>query len=295
MTIINNCPCCKNPTFEPFLKCQDFTVSSEIFQIVNCLSCGFKFTNPRPENEELGNYYKSESYISHTNTKAGIISKLYHLVRAYTLRQKIRLLSKYVSRGTILDYGCGTGMFLKECKSAGWYTFGLEPDQGARRVGKEIGIDSFGNKNELKKSLGNSQVDIITMWHVLEHVTDLDVTLDFFKENLKPKGSLVIAVPNYLSYDAIYYKEFWAAYDVPRHLYHFDITTICKVIEPYGFKLIDTQPMKFDSFYVSMLSEKYKNGFINYFRAFITGLRSNLKAKTNKDYSSVIYVFKKVE
>ncbi|MGZ4089738.1 MAG: class I SAM-dependent methyltransferase [Bacteroidia bacterium] len=293
MTIINNCPCCKSPQFEPYLKCKDYTVSGEMFTIVKCVSCGFKFTNPRPENSELGKYYKSEEYISHSNTSKGVISKLYHMVRNYTLKQKIKLISKYVSRGTIIDYGCGTGKFLKASQEAGWKVYGMEPDEGAKKIASEMSVPAYQDKSKLKEALGNQKAHAITLWHVLEHVNDLEETLGFFKDSLSPEGILVIAVPNYLSFDAQYYKEYWAAYDVPRHLYHFDIKTISLLLEPFGFKLAQTHPMKFDSFYVSMLSEKYKTGSINYFKAFITGLKSNLKAKTNKDYSSVIYVFKK--
>jgi 2-polyprenyl-3-methyl-5-hydroxy-6-metoxy-1,4-benzoquinol methylase len=264
-----------------------------MFTIVNCLSCGFKFTNPRPEDSIIGKYYKSESYISHSNTRKGLISTLYHLVRNYTLKKKLKLVSKHVSRGTIIDFGCGTGMFLKTCLDAGWKTYGMEPDGGARKIASENQVETFSGIKDLGTGLGNQKVDAITLWHVLEHVNNLEEALGFFHSSLNPNGVLVIAVPNYLSYDASYYKEFWAAYDVPRHLYHFDISTITLLLKNNGFKLIETQPMKFDSVYVSMLSEKYKAGRIRYFNAFLTGLRSNLKAKTSKDYSSVIYVFKK--
>jgi 2-polyprenyl-3-methyl-5-hydroxy-6-metoxy-1,4-benzoquinol methylase len=288
---INNCPVCNNTSFEKHLTCKDFTVSKEKFDLLKCQSCSFVFTNPRPDNSLLGNYYKSEDYISHSNTKKGMISKLYHAVRTYTLGKKVDLISKYVSRGTILDYGCGTGMFLQECKKAGWKAVGMEPDAGARQIASGMGLEVLADKNgvdghEVKK------FDIITLWHVLEHVTDLDETLQFFKEKLNPGGALIIAVPNYKSFDAEHYKEFWAAYDVPRHLYHFELKTMERLLSRFGFHLRETLPMKFDSFYVSMLSEKYQTGRINYFKAFKSGLRSNLKARSANQYSSVIYVFK---
>jgi SAM-dependent methyltransferase len=292
MTIINNCPCCKTTQFNHFITCKDYTVSGETFSIVNCVACGFKFTNPRPSDSELGRYYKSEEYISHSNTSKGLMAKLYHFVRAYTLGKKVDLLSKYVSRGTILDYGCGTGMFLSTCQKAGWKVYGMEPDDGARKIASELQVKAFPNLAELKLSIPSVRFDSITLWHVLEHVNDLEEALTFFRSSLTDQGVLVIAVPNYSSFDAQYYKEFWAAYDVPRHLYHFDIVSVSKLLGSYGFKLIDTHPMKFDSFYVSMLSEKYKTGRIKYLNAFLTGLKSNLKAKHAKDYSSVIYVFK---
>ncbi|MBL7920829.1 MAG: class I SAM-dependent methyltransferase [Bacteroidia bacterium] len=293
MINLSNCPVCNTTNFKVSLTCKDYTVSKEDFKVVVCESCGFKFTNPRPENEILGDYYKSEDYISHSNTKKGIISRLYHAVRNYTLKKKIQLVSKHVSRGTILDYGCGTGMFLKVCQDAGWKSFGMEPDEGARKIGSEMSLTVFENKVKLNEYTNSQKFDAITLWHVLEHVTDLDDTLNFFKARLNDKGVLIIAVPNHTSFDAQYYKEFWAAYDVPRHLYHFHPQTIEKLLARFDFKLTEMLPMKFDSFYVSMLSEKYKTGTIKYPKAFISGLKSNLKAKNAGEYSSVIYVFKK--
>ncbi len=290
---INNCPVCNATNFKTSLTCKDYTVSREDFTIVICENCGFRFTNPRPDNEVLGNYYKSEDYISHSDTKKGIISQLYHAVRNYTLKKKIQLVARHVSRGTILDYGCGTGMFLKVCQDNGWRSFGMEPDEGARKIGTDMGLAVFSDKIKLSENINSQKFDAITLWHVLEHVTDLDATLDFFNAKLNDKGVLIIAVPNHTSFDAKYYKEFWAAYDVPRHLYHFHPQTIEMLLGRFDFKLTEMHPMKFDSFYVSMLSEKYKTGSIKYLNAFICGLRSNLKAKNAGGYSSVIYVFKK--
>jgi len=293
MKTLSSCPVCNAAQFSPFITCKDYTVSHEEFNIVSCSSCNFKFTNPRPDDNRIGEYYKSEDYISHSNTSKGIVSKLYHLVRNYTLKKKLTLVEAHVSRGTILDYGCGTGMFLNTCEQSGWETFGIEPDSGAAKIASEMGLKVYGNIPGLQSGAIQKKFDAITLWHVLEHVTDLPATLGFFKENLKDKGVLIIAVPNYTSYDAQYYKEYWAAYDVPRHLYHFEINSVSKLLGQYGFKFNQTKPMKFDSFYVSMLSEKYKTGSVKYFGAFMRGLTSNLKAKQAKDYSSVIYVFKR--
>lgn len=289
---ISNCPVCNSDSFKSRLTCKDFTVSREDFSLVECQRCGFVFTNPRPDNAVLGNYYKSENYISHSNTRKGFVSKLYHMVRSYTLGKKVDLISRYVSRGTLLDYGCGTGMFLQECKKAGWKVLGVEPDAGAREVAAGMGLTVVPDKAGIGNQHLQLKFDAITLWHVLEHVTDLDETLRFFKEQLNPGGVLIIAVPNHKSFDADHYKEFWAAYDVPRHLYHFEQKTIAELLGRFDFQLQQMHPMKFDSFYVSMLSEKYMTGRVNYFKAFWTGLRSNLKARSANRYSSVIYVFK---
>ena len=283
------CPLCGADKQEPFLECKDYTVSNECFNIVTCQCCNFKFTNPRPTDECIGNYYKSEDYISHSDSSQGLTNKLYHLVRKVTLKNKLKLINGYVSRGTILDYGCGTGAFIQKCSIAGWKAFGFEPDNDARKIALEKGLAVYNNKDSL---LGNI-FDIISLWHVLEHLTDLNETLTFINERLSKNGHLIIAVPNHISYDANIYKEFWAGYDVPRHIYHFEATTIEKLLRKFGFILVETKPMKFDSYYVSLLSEKNKTGSTKYFSAFLNGVVSNLKAGKAINYSSVIYIFKK--
>jgi 2-polyprenyl-3-methyl-5-hydroxy-6-metoxy-1,4-benzoquinol methylase len=293
MEELKNCPVCQNNTFEEFLKVQDFTVSQEKFSIQECKNCGFKFTNPRPESSQIGEYYKAESYISHTNTSKGFISKLYHSVRKYTLKGKLNLINSLIpQKGKLLDVGCGTGMFLNICRENGWKVNGIEPDSGARQIAEEINKATI--KTEILSSFQNDTFDIITMWHVLEHVHLLNETVDWLKERLSEKGYLIIAVPNHESKDAEIYQENWAAYDVPRHLYHFSQESIKQLFEQKGFSLKETLPMKFDSFYVSMLSTKYQSGNINYVKAFMNGLKSNLSAGNNQgNYSSLIYIFKK--
>lgn len=290
MKTISQCIVCGSDQFSPFLTCKDYTVSQENFNIVSCNSCGFKFTNPRPDDAVLGDYYKAEEYISHTNTKKGLVNKLYHLVRSRTLKKKLDLVKSYVPRGTILDYGCGTGMFLETCKNAGWETFGMEPDDEARKIASKSNLNLFSDKGRINTYITDKQFDVITLWHVLEHVTDMEETLSFFKRRLTKKGILIIAVPNHVSFDARHYKEHWAAFDVPRHLHHFEKKTIKKLVEGSGFQLRETLPMKFDSYYVSLLSEKYKQGKTNMLKAFLIGLRSNLSA-SHDTYSSSIYVF----
>ncbi len=292
MLILTKCPICDSTEFDHIITCNDYTVSQNPFNIVGCKQCSFRFTNPRPTNDNLPEFYKSINYISHSNTKKGFVSQVYHLVRKYTLNQKLKLLKANVAVGNLLDYGCGTGTFLKQANAKGWNSYGTEPDEGARELSNSNKKLAFVNKQELNAFDPLITFNAITLWHVLEHVTDLQETLEFFKQKLNPNGVLIIAVPNYNSYDAKHYKAHWAAYDLPRHLYHFEAKTISQLLAKYGFALNETYPMKFDSFYVSMLSEKYLSGRINYLKAFLVGLLSNLKAKKATDYSSVIYVFK---
>lgn len=294
MQKIDVCPVCNSTTFENYLSCDDHTVSHSTFTIVRCNNCTFKFTNPRPDSNEIVKYYESVDYISHSNTSTGLFNKIYQAIRNYTISKKFKLVSNYVSRGTLLDIGCGTGEFLNYFSQRGWDVCGVEPGASARNLAiKNYKLKVVGE--DLITSMKDMSYDVITMWHVLEHVHFLNERLKQINRILNSEGLLIIAVPNYTSYDANYYKEKWAAYDVPRHLYHFSPQTITRLLSLNGFELVKTLPMKFDSYYVSMLSEKYKSGKINYIKAGIIGFISNLKAKVknNNSYSSQIYLFKK--
>jgi ubiquinone/menaquinone biosynthesis C-methylase UbiE len=293
MEYLNQCPICDGREFTLLMECKDYTVSRETFKIVSCNQCGFKFTNPRPHEADLGKYYKSEDYVSHSNTKKGFINSTYQSVRKYTLLKKLQLISKYYKTGKILDIGCGTGEFLHTCKNAKWETTGIEPDDEARKMAiKNYGLDV---RAELDlKNLEDSSFDIISMWHVLEHVPKLNERVKELKRLIKPNGIIIIAVPNSDSRDAKIYKEEWAAYDVPRHLYHFRPKDIDALFQKYSMKVFRIQPMIFDSFYVSMLSEKNATGKINILRSTWNGLSSNLAALINgKTYSSQIYLIRK--
>ncbi len=293
MEKIEQCPICNSIRQKPFLACVDHTVSRETFQIVECESCGFKFTNPRPAENNLGAYYKSEEYVSHSNTKKGFINSTYQSVRKYTLLKKLQLISKFYKTGKILDIGCGTGEFLNTCKNAKWDCTGIEPDSDARKMAIQNYALDVREESDLS-SLPDSSFDIISMWHVLEHVPKLNQRVEELKRLIKPNGVIIIAVPNCNSLDAKIYNEHWAAYDVPRHLYHFTPKDIDALFKKHDLKLFRILPMIFDSFYVSLLSEKIKTGKINIIRSTWNGLRSNLSAMVSgKKYSSQIYLIRK--
>ena len=288
----DGCPLCNDSRKTPYVRCKDYTVSGESFQIVACGSCGFMYTDPVPSPAVIGKYYKSEDYISHSGTRKGIVAQVYHLVRNLTLRRKYRLISGLTRGRNLLDFGCGTGNFLQLCLDHGWKVSGIEPDSEARqRIAP--GISVFREWKDLAES-ENRKYSVITLWHVLEHVYDLKETLGFFNSRLEKDGALVVAVPNYRSKDAGQYGEFWAAYDVPRHLYHFDRDTLTNLAEITGFIVESIEPMWFDSFYVSMLSEKYRGrGTMGLLSAIIAGLRSNISARNTGEYSSLIYIIRK--
>lgn len=286
------CPLCGNGDLLPVLSAEDYTVSHQHFEIWECSQCTVRFTQNAPAPEEIGKYYQSESYISHSDTSTGLINNLYHRVRKRTLIRKKKLMEMFTGHksGSILDVGCGTGAFLHTMKQAGWQVTGLEPDENAAKKANNLyGIEPM--KADEIYNLSPASFDAITMWHVLEHVHDLHGYMKTLKSLLKPGGKLFIAVPNYTSFDAEKYKQFWAAYDVPRHLYHFSPKSMKKLFSMHGLKVEKLLPMWFDSFYVSMLSEQYKNGKSKTIAGVITGGISNVKAIGKPDKcSSVIYV-----
>ncbi len=293
--VYTTCPCCGGADIQPVLAAEDYTVSHEIYEIWHCDGCSNRFTQRVPDVTAIGPYYQSAAYVSHSDTAKGLINRLYHLVRNHTLQNKRRLVQKVTGKqqGILLDVGAGTGAFVNTMQSAGWAITGLEPDAIARNNALQKHGLQLRSADDLYR-LTPSQFDAITLWHVLEHVHDLHGYLDIFTQVLKPGGKLVIAVPNYTSHDAAVYQQYWAAYDVPRHLYHFSPEGMEQLGKSKGFTLYRIRPMWFDSSYVSMLSEQYKHGKSNLVTALWNGLVSNLKAVVNKKRcSSVVYIFAK--
>lgn len=290
-----NCPVCGSGDISTVLLATDHTVSKEKFPVVECSNCTLRFTQNVPGPECIAPYYKSEDYISHTNTSKGLINRLYQFVRNRTMVSKRKLIqqSTGLSKGTLLDVGSGVGTFVQVMKQAGWQVTGLEPDADARKVAAQVYNTDLTDIAQFY-DLPVGSFDAITMWHVLEHVHELQRYMQQLKALLKENGKLFIAVPNYRSTDAAVYKEHWAAYDVPRHLYHFSPRSIELLMEKNGMKVEAYKPMWYDSFYISLLSSKYKNGKPNLIAAFFNGLRSNFKTLGDvKRCSSVIYVISK--
>ena len=272
-----------------YLSVKDYLVSGETFELVHDTDSDFLKTFPQPKIEELPKYYESQEYISHTDEKRGLISSLYQLVKKWSLQKKAKLILQQLGDvGSLLDVGAGTGDFLKVAKEKGWQVHGMEPNKNAAKLALEKGIDLKASLNDFE----GKQFDVVTLWHVLEHIPDLEETILKLAALVKPQGALIIAVPNFKSFDARYYGKFWAAYDVPRHLWHFSKESM-KNLFAENFHLKKIEPMIFDSFYVSLLSEKYKTGRKFSLKAFWIGLLSNIKAEHSKEYSSHIYCFKK--
>lgn len=274
------------------LKIKDHSVSGEEFVLVQNPEYGFLETTPKPLLHKLPEYYESEDYISHTDSKRNLFEKVYHVVRTISLKKKLGLINSCSKLDkTLLDIGCGTGDFLQTAFHNNWNVVGIEPNKQARDIANKKTNDAVLDAEQLFKLEPNS-FNVITLWHVLEHLPNLEDHISVFKKLLKPNGTLIIAVPNYNSYDASYYKQFWAAYDVPRHLSHFNKESISKLVSKVAFSVVKIKPMWFDAFYVSMLSEKYKSGKLKPIQGAWIGLLSNIKYLSSKEASSLIYIIK---
>lgn len=288
----NRCPLCGGADLKPHRACRDHTVSQETFHVLRCGACGFRFTQDAPDESAIGAYYQSEDYISHSNTKRGAVSQLYQIARRYMMGRKRALVEGLAGRtsGRLLDYGCGTGEFAAHMKGRGWQALGMEPSEQARAFARNTnGLETLA-PDELFTYAG-PPFEVITLWHVLEHVHRLRETLDRLRQLLAPGGLMIVAVPNADALEEETYREHWAAWDVPRHLWHFDETTLRRLLQEQGLRVESARPMPLDAFYVSLLSEKYRSGGVNWLGAFSAGLRTWRAARADhKRASSLLYV-----
>lgn len=286
------CISCSSNKLVPFLKVKDYFLTQEVFELVKCENCGLVITNPVPVENEIGKYYDSKEYLSHKSRAQNLTSWVYNSLRNYNIRSKYRFINSFKTGKHILDYGCGSGKLLLYFSKKGWKTQGVEPNEGAREIASKInGVEIL--DSPAAYLLPKDSVDVITLWHVLEHIHKLNEVVDNLVSVLKRNGILVIAVPNINSPDANKYKEMWAGYDVPRHLYHFSSDSMNKFLAQHNMEVILTKPMKLDAFYVCLLSEKYKGNKFPYPKAFIEGLKSNHRARLENNYSSMIFVARK--
>ena len=289
---ISVCPICSGESFDSVLVTRDYTVSQKDFSLQQCKNCKFLLTNPRPDQASIAQFYQSEKYISHSGGNRSFIDQVYLQARKITLRSKFELISRYKKSGALLDYGCGTGEFLQHMQNHHWIVDGVEPSENARHKAHQLTKQGIKNQlNEISKKF-----DVITLWHVLEHVHNLNAKVLELKSHLDQDGIIFIAVPNYESADSKKYGHYWAGYDVPRHLWHFTETSMTSLLSKHGFQVLSIEPMKLDSYYVSLLSEGYKDpkrpGLIKMMSAMTTGILSNRSAKKSGQYSSLIYIAK---
>jgi 2-polyprenyl-3-methyl-5-hydroxy-6-metoxy-1,4-benzoquinol methylase len=292
MTTIDLCPCCGSNSFSAHLQVKDFTVSHETFQIIRCNKCAFLITSPRPDDSQLSKYYQATNYISHNKESTGFLNTIYRTARHFTIQWKHKLLQKYTDtkqRKVLIDYGCGTGDFLHYCARKGWSGYGIEPSEKARQ---QIPAPTHQKVYPTIQHTALPPAQAITLWHVLEHVPNLHQTLDLLKRNLDRTGTIFIALPNPQSHNAARYAQTWAAYDVPRHLWHFTPKTMAQILGKHGLTIADTLPMSLDAYYVSLLSEQYlgHKKTTAVLQAIRQGFKSNSAAQNTGQYASLIYI-----
>ena len=288
----NKCPWCGSEKAQINLWLKDEFLSKEDFHICECLNCGLSYTMPRPNKEKIGEYYKSEEYYSHQENKKGFIPRLYESVKKVNLKHKYNLATQGLNVGKMLDIGCGVGDFLHTAEEHGWTCTGVEPSEDAKAIAKTKTKANIINSEDMEK-IPDATFDLITMWHVLEHVDDLKWQIEQLHRLTKTKGRIVIAVPNYKSYDAQYYKELWAAYDVPRHLSHFNKNVLTKIFKSKNLELVRTDKLIWDAYYISYVSEQYKQHKFPLLKGTFRGCISNCKARHTKEWSSMVYIFEK--
>lgn len=284
---VDICPVCDNNHFTNQMICEDHAISNEKFALQSCTKCNFLITTPRPDKNNIGKYYDTENYLSHHDKKIDLFTLVYTWVRNINLRYKYKIIKEHKKEGMILDFGCGTGSFLEFMKTKNWKCLGVEVNDDARKECLKKELEVYANLNNI-----HEKFDLITAWHVLEHVRDLNETIEKLLEKLKKKGLLIVALPNHRSLDAQTYKEFWAGYDVPRHLYHFDKETFSMLMKKHDLKVKEIKPLWFDAFYVSILSHKY-SGRPSFIQSIKNAYLSNKAAKKTGEYSSLIYVIKR--
>ncbi len=288
MTTISECILCQTPLLE-HLAVKDYFHTQENFELLICPECRLLHTSPAPPPNEIGRYYDTDDYLSHTTDKNNFIARIYNIIRSISIKRKIKLLNQYSPPGRLLDYGCGSGEFMQACQQSGWIPDGLEPNAQAREKARSLtGASIMSDRAQI-----NQSYHVITLWHVLEHLYDPLVALRFLRDHLHADGVIILALPNYESPDAEHYGKFWAGYDVPRHLFHFSQLAVSRLASQAGMNVVSVHPMKFDAYYVSLLSEKYRSpDHFVYLRALWNGWQSNRQASSQVNYSSLIYVLK---
>ena len=289
---MNTCPWCGKPSQKSYLKLKDEFLTHEDFEIFECDHCHLLFTVPRPTPDKIGSYYLSDEYYSHQENKSGFIPRIYECVKSINLKHKVYLATEGMANGKLLDIGCGVGDFLIQVRQKQWEVVGIEPSDAAKAIAEHrLGFKPL--DPSASRELGDASFDVVTMWHVLEHVDDLKTQVSELSRLLKSGGRLVLALPNYLSYDAEYYRDKWAAWDVPRHLNHFSPFAISTIFSETDLEIVDIQKLRWDAYYISFLSEKYLGHRLPLVRGIIKGLKSNRLARVSGNYSSLVYILKK--
>lgn len=293
MENINTCPICQSDAISQSFAVKDHMVSGESFNVVSCADCGFQRTSPRPN--PIGPYYESDDYLSHNTNKRSLFDRAYHIIRDRAASQKLQFLQKQLSQNTeiprLLDIGCGIGVFLNEAKKQKWSISGVEISDSARKQAEtRLNQPIFKHFDEVPP---DAKFDGISLWHVLEHLPNPVETLQKIHTHAEEGAALVLGLPNPESHDAQFYGSDWAAWDVPIHFWHFRKQDVEALANMTGWTLESVHPMKWDSYYVSLLSESFIHGRKRWVPATWRGWLSNLKGGEHNT-SSLKYVLRKL-
>ena len=283
---LDRCPACGSPDIGSYTTITDHYYSKENFDIAACKGCGLRFTQNRPAPEEIGRYYDSENYASHdSGKKASVFLKVYQMARDYMLGLKFNLVRQFKPEWKqVLDYGTGEGFFTEYLLKKGKDASGIEPSAVARenfksRTGKTLFED-------IDALPADKTFQVITLWHVLEHIHTLRETMEKLTERLEQKGIIVIAIPNQKAKDLEAFGPHWAAWDVPRHLYHWDTDSLSAFMKSLGLVRIHTGQLPLDPFYIGMISARYAGkGAVS---GILTGLKSYFHGKSNPAEGSTL-------
>ena len=268
-----NCIICSSESTSPFLMINDRLANiKEDFQLVKC-ECGLVYLNPRPKFENIKKFYQSHEYDPHKNLKNNFRDKTYKIVQKLTLKWKHKIITSFITTGALLDIGGGRGAFAKFMKEKGWEVT-LQENFG--KIDKRInGLHHIKKLEELDCS---DKFDVITLWHSLEHIHDIHALFNKINKFLNPVGILLIAVPNINAPERKFYNKNWAPYDAPRHLYHFNLSSLTLLCSNYGYEIVQKFSLYQDTPYNILLSIKNYNliqlikAGIVFFYSFITTL-----------------------
>ena len=289
------CPLCGGNDTSHFTDCTDHAVSNETYSLQRCGSCGLIFTIAPPDSQDKQTYSKLDQELNRADNPRKRLDRLYYYARILNIRRKIRLIERLtrVSSGKLLNYGAKSGYFSSRMTDRGWKVTSLEEYHEQRIFSLEMFHHRMMDIDEID-SLPPGSFDAVTLWHTLEHQEDPHTLIEKLIRLLKPNGLLFAAVPNTDSLDAAWYGSQWAAWDVPRHLLHFNTTSMIRFGLAHNLVLMHHERMPFEAFYIPMLSEKFKGNRHPIITGAVRGLKFWHKTNTDREKSSsIVYVFRK--
>jgi SAM-dependent methyltransferase len=232
--MISSCQICNNNDHSSFMAVKDHLQRNK-FHLIECNSCGLVSIHPIPSDQKLSEYYRKEYYAL---PEKGIVGYLERKLNEAVFRTDLKHIERHSKRGKLLDIGSGNGYFLKFAKENNWQTLGVEMSPDASKYAREQKLEILNNSIE-DVHLPKNEFEVITMFNVLEHMTNLNSILKKVRDSLKPNGLLVIEVPNIESLQKKVFKNYWCHLDVPRHIFHFKRKSFLRLVGKSGFNVVD--------------------------------------------------------